>query len=188
MIGFWRIPPNRPIKTLLSAAAMILMAVAAWCAPVDVPERASENEAPLQQEPVLLYFADAGGRALKPEQFIMPPQSAPQGVGRAIVEALVKGPSSPSLSPTLPAGVAVKGFYIAPGKTAVVDLDNTARDRHPGGIMAETLSIFSIVNALVLNMPDIEQVKVLFNGQEVKTFAGHIDLQLPLKANILLIR
>lgn len=188
MAGFWRMLPCGTIRTLLSAAAVILAASVAWCAPGDVPVQGAEFEAPSQQAPALLYFADAGGSFLKPEPFILPPHSSPLIAGRAIVEALVKGPRHPSLSPTLPSGVAVNGFYIAPGKTAVVDLDSAVVDRHPGGIMTETLSVFSIVNALILNIADIEQVKLLINGQEAKTLAGHIDLESPLTANILLIR
>ena len=117
-----------------------------------------------------------------------PRTNTPQASGRAIIEALVKGPRDPALSATLPVGVVVKGFYMTPDRTAVVDLDNTAQGEFPGGIMSETLSVFSIVNALVLNASGIERVKVLINGQEAKTFAGHIDLESPLKANILLVK
>jgi hypothetical protein len=48
--------------------------------------------------------------------------------------------------------------------------------------------VYSIVNSLILNVTDIEAVKILIEGQESITLAGHIDLQQPLKANMLLIR
>ncbi len=45
-----------------------------------------------------------------------------------------------------------------------------------------------MVNSLVLNVPEIERVQILIAGNEAPTLAGHIDLQLPVKANMLLIR
>lgn len=188
MIDFWRKSPTWIRKALLQSVIMALTTASACYAHAAEPERMAIGEAPLQQASAILYFTDASARALMPERLILPPDSAPQDAGRAIVEALVKGPRDGSLSPSLPAGVAVKGFYITPGRTAVVDLDSAARDRLPGGVMTETLSVFSIVNSLILNISDIEQVKVIFDGQEAQTFAGHIDLESPLKANILLIK
>ena len=52
----------------------------------------------------------------------------------------------------------------------------------------ELLTIYSIVNSLILNVPNIKAVKILINGNEAKTLAGHIDLQTAIKANMLLIR
>jgi hypothetical protein len=37
-------------------------------------------------------------------------------------------------------------------------------------------------------VPEVEAVKILINGDESATLAGHIDLQVPVKANMLLIR
>ncbi len=181
MIGFLRNRASHRLwKGLLIHAMAVLATAAAWADAVAAPGTATGK--------ALLYFSTEDGRMLKAEPLDLPSGIAIQPAGRKIVEALARGPRDPSLSPTLPAGTVVAGFYLAPGNTAVVDLSSVVSDSHPGGIMAETLSVFSIVNALVLNLPDIDQVKLLINGQETKTFAGHIDLGSPLKANLLLIR
>ena len=52
----------------------------------------------------------------------------------------------------------------------------------------ERLSIYSIVNSLILNVSEIQMVKILINGKDALTLAGHIDLRFPLKADMLLIR
>ena len=69
-----------------------------------------------------------------------------------------------------------------------MDLAAGIGDLHPGGIKSELLTIYSIANSLILNVPEVEAVKILVNGNETATLAGHIDLQVPLKANMLLIR
>ena len=50
------------------------------------------------------------------------------------------------------------------------------------------MTIWSIVNTLVLNVPEIEAVKILIGGGEAETLAGHIDLSRPLRANMPLVR
>ena len=40
----------------------------------------------------------------------------------------------------------------------------------------------------ILNIPEIKWVKLLIGGKEVQTLAGHIDLEFPLEADMLLIR
>ena len=45
-----------------------------------------------------------------------------------------------------------------------------------------------MVNSLVLNVPQIDRVQLLIDGNQAPTLAGHIDLQIPVKADMLLIR
>jgi len=40
------------------------------------------------------------------------------------------------------------------------------------------------VNALALNVPEINAVQIMINGSEVDTLAGHIDLRQPLEPNM----
>jgi len=41
---------------------------------------------------------------------------------------------------------------------------------------------------LILNIPEIDAVKILIDGRDAMTLAGHIDLRFPFKANMLLVR
>ena len=106
---------------------------------------------------------------------------------RAIVEALIKGPQE-GLLQTIPSGTKLKAVYVTPDGVSYVDLSKEIRHNHPGGSNTELLTIYSIVNSLVLNVPEIKRVKLLIDGNEVLTLAGHINLQFPVKANMLLIR
>ena len=69
-----------------------------------------------------------------------------------------------------------------------VDLSAQFKENHPGGVQSELLTLYSLVNSLILNIPEIQAVKILIDGYETMTLAGHIDLQEPVKANMLLIR
>lgn len=59
---------------------------------------------------------------------------------------------------------------------AVVDLRSTFADQHPSGVEVESLTLLSIVRTLHANLPRIEQVRFLVDGQPRETLAGHADL------------
>ena len=44
--------------------------------------------------------------------------------------------------------------------------------------------MYTIVNALTVNLPAVSGVQVLVNGKEVDTLAGHVDLRRPLAKNL----
>jgi len=140
-----------------------------------------------QATPVHLYFSDKDNRFLMAEERVLKSLKDPEFFARSIVEALIKGPQL-GLARTIPAETAVRAVYLTPQGICYLDLTSAAVENHPGGIKSELLSIYSIVNSLVLNVTEIEAVKILINGDESVTLAGHIDLQIPIKANMLLIR
>jgi hypothetical protein len=44
--------------------------------------------------------------------------------------------------------------------------------------------VYSIVNALTMNLPAVTSVQVLVDGKEVDTLVGHVDLRRPLTKNV----
>ena len=136
---------------------------------------------------VHLYFADRDNYYLKSEQRIVSHSGDAVDYARSIVEALIKGPQN-LLAPTIAAGTELRAIYIIPAGVCYVDLSQAAEKEHPGGCNSELLTIYSVVNSLILNVPDIKWVKLLIGGKEVQTLAGHINLEFPLEADMLLIR
>ena len=134
-----------------------------------------------------LYFSDKESQFLISEERILKHPENPAFFARSIVEALIKGPQR-GLIRTIPADTKVRAIYVTQEGICYVDLNSNIADKHPGGIKSELFSIYSIVNSVVLNVPEVEAVKILINGDEAETLAGHIDLQVPVKANMLLIR
>jgi hypothetical protein len=134
-----------------------------------------------------LYFSNKENSFLIAEERKLSPANNPTEYGQTIIAALIQGPTE-GLMRTIPAGTILRAFFVTPDGTAYVDLTATLKDAHPGGIQSEQMTIFSIVNSLILNIPEINAVKILIDGRESMTLAGHIDLRFPFKANMLLIR
>lgn len=62
------------------------------------------------------------------------------------------------------------------GELAVIDLRGNFVNAHPSGVEVETLTLNSIIGTLHTNLPQIEQIRFLVDGQPRETLAGHADL------------
>ena len=134
-----------------------------------------------------LYFSNKENSFLIAEKKLLERSDDPAQMGKMIIESLIKGPKE-KLMRTISSASALRAFFVTNDKTAYVDLTQAARENHPGGCKSEMITIYSIVNSLVLNIPEIDTVKILIDGRESMTLAGHIDLRFPLKADMLLVR
>ena len=181
----------KALGVLLAGCAMA-MAMPAFTVSAAGPDRKDGPlpggmSAPTQKSPVHLYFASRDSYFLMAEQRVVIHPANPVGLADAIVKALIKGPQK-SLLKTIPADTRLKALFITPDGTCYVDLSEAVSKNHPGGSKSELLTIYSMVNSLVLNVPQIERVQILIDGNQAPTLAGHIDLQVPVKADMLLIR
>ena len=180
------------VSTLMVGIVLLLVLIMRSDQPGAVRRQLEKTPRPadlasLQAIPTNLYFSDKDNQFLMAEERVLKSSKHPDFFARSIVEALIKGPQQ-GLARTIPAETAVRAVYLTPQGICYLDLTSNVAENHPGGIKSELLSIYSIVNSLVLNVTEIEAVKILINGDESMTLAGHIDLQIPIKANMLLIR
>lgn len=134
-----------------------------------------------------LYFLDDDERFLRAEERSLVTQDNAVERAKNIVYALIEGPQD-GLSPAVPAEAKLLSLFVTEGGIAYVDFDRALRDQHPGGSLFELFTIYSIVNSLALNIPEIEAVKILIEGNEAKTLAGHIDIRFPFQPDILMIK
>jgi hypothetical protein len=102
--------------------------------------------------------------------------SVQQEVYRALSE-LVKGPAHDDLSSTIPAGTKLRSFYLDKNGVGYADFSKELIKNHQGGSFGELLTIYSIVNTVTKNFPQIHQVKLLIDGLEVETLKGHLDMR-----------
>lgn len=107
-----------------------------------------------------------------------------QGVAaqaRQIVDAQIERPEAPLVS-AIPEGTRVRAIFVDERGQAFVDLSAQVSTGHPGGALEESLTVYSIVNAVTANLPAVKAVQILVEGREVDTLAGHVDLRRPLPA------
>jgi spore germination protein GerM len=163
---------KKSLSAILVIAAVTLVAgiiVLAWLAGRPAEEKTRE---------VKVFFSDEDGLYLKPEVRVIKKDGL-QAEARAALDSLVSGPESAKLARTLPKGTKLISVNIE-GTTAVVDLSPEVIRNHEGGSSGELQTIYSIVNTLTLNFPEIKGVQILVGGKKEETIAGHIDITQPL--------
>ncbi len=128
-------------------------------------------------EPVTLYVADDSAGVLKKQEVSVALPADPAMRAREVLHELlgeyVTRPSRHELAP----GADVKDVFLVNGDTAVVDTTSAFADGHPSGVLVETLTIASMVKTLAANIPSVTRVKILVDGKERETLAGHADLE-----------
>ena len=183
--GSHRVIYNCREKMGLRTIGRLLLVAAMFCTPVGarvVPASAAEKQI------AHLYFADAKRPFLVTETRVVMNTDDAVTLGRHLIAMLVDGPDDGTNLPTLPERTTLRSFFLLGNGTAVVDFSAALRENHPGSCRMEQLSLFSIVNSLVLNIPEVVRVKILIDGEEATTLAGHLTLDAPLTADMLLTR
>jgi len=130
----------------------------------------------------LFYVADDGMRLTAVERDIAYGEGATEQA-REIVAAQIAPVVEPLVS-AVPGGTTLRAVFLTEGGEAYVDLSRELVSAHPGGTLNELLTIYTIVNALTVNLPAVTAVQVLVDGKEVDTLAGHVDLRQPLAKNL----
>jgi hypothetical protein len=101
----------------------------------------------------------------------------PSARAKAILETLIAYyVNKPSPHP-LADGAGVNSVFLVNQKLAVVDLNQALAEGHRSGIMVEDFTLMSLIDSLTANFPQLERVKVLVDGKERETLAGHADLR-----------
>lgn len=134
-----------------------------------------------------LYFQSEDGLHLVAVEREVPLAEGAVAQARSILEAqLAAEPQAPFVS-TIPKGTLLRGIFVSNRNEVFVDLDPSIRKAHPGGTLQELMTVYTIVNAVLTNLPDLQDVQILIGGQEADTLAGHVDLRRPLRKNDALI-
>ena len=128
----------------------------------------------------LFYVSADGMRLTSVERDVPFAEGAEQA--REIIAAQIAPVAEPLLS-AVPAGTKLRALFLTERGDAFVDLSRDAVSAHTGGTLNELLTVYTIVNALTVNLPAVRSVQILVDGKEVQTLAGHVDLRQPLAKN-----
>jgi spore germination protein GerM len=136
---------------------------------------------------VLLYFSDREGEYLTGEKREILKKGEVVDEVNEVINELIKGPRG-RLTPTLPPRTRLLGLEIGKNGIAKANFDHTLSKDHPGGSSAEMMTVYSVVNTLTLNFPQIKRVQILIEGEAVDTIAGHLSISRPVPPKLDLIR
>ena len=144
------------------------------------PEAPDENRNFDLEEPVRagriqvkLYVLASSGRELATETEEILDSPSLQQQAKEVVRLLLRR------SGTIPRGVSLRELFITSQGVAYLDLSQELVSNHPGGSSAEELTIFSLSQTLIANFPAVKTVKIMVEGREIQTLAGHLDLTIP---------
>lgn len=184
---------KRRYAILISGVVVLLAAVIGLLVYVAQEEEVDDRQGTRTISPrsvksrVHLYFSDEVNGYLVAEERNLSMPEDPVQRSKRLVQALIDGPGT-ELRPTIPPKTTLRALYVSEKGVAYVDFNQAVQTEHRGGTLAELLTIYSVVNTLCLNIPEIHAVKILIEGHEKKTLSGHIDTQEPFKANLLMLK
>lgn len=72
----------------------------------------------------------------------------------------------------------LRALYLDAAGTAYADLSPAApvQKELKASVEGELLAVYALVNSVTLSMSEVRQVRLLVDGREAQTLAGHIDL------------
>lgn len=122
---------------------------------------------------VRLYVLGSSGRELATETEEIPYSPSLQQQAKEVIRLLLRR------SGAIPRGVQLRELFITSQGVAYLDLSQELVSNHPGGTSAEELTVFSLSQTLIANFPSVKTTKILVEGREIQTLAGHLDLTIP---------
>lgn len=128
----------------------------------------------LPEREVDIYLSDEEGLSLKAARRTIKKGPLETEI-REAVEAAIADPADSAI----PAGTRILSVKIG-DRTAVLDFSPEIIKNHPGGSSGEIQTIYSIVDTVALNFPEVKDVQILVDGKKKKTLKGHIDISLPI--------
>lgn len=128
---------------------------------------------------VTLFFAAEGTRLVQESREVEPCETVDDCL-KNVLDELLNGPVG-EFDETVPDGTVVEDVRLEK-KLATIELNRGFLDAMPSGSSAEMLAVYSVVNTVTINFPQIEAVKINVDGKN-NVILHHLDLSKPLLPN-----
>jgi spore germination protein GerM len=128
------------------------------------------------QKQITLWVAHDDTATLKSQSVSIASSPERQRQAEDILRALLEIYVSKGSPHPLPAGAAVRNVYFVESGLVLIDVNSNFASGQTSGILAEELTLSSLVQTLASNIQGISRVKFLVEGKEASTLAGHADL------------
>ena len=178
------IPRHLIIGFAVLVAAALGLSVYAWhmrktavaqpTATVDTRPLAPPVTGP--SERVVLFIAHDDDGTLRGESAQIPMPSGRQQRAEELLRALLSRYLDKDSPHQLGAGADIRSVYLVDPGVAVIDLNSAFADTHRSGVLVEQLTVASLIQTIAVNTPNLLKVKILVDGRDRETLAGHADL------------
>jgi Sporulation and spore germination len=178
------IPRHLVIATVVLLAAALGLSIYAWHVRKTVVSKpvATADTRPLAPpvagptERVTLFVAYDADGTLRATSAQIPMPSGRQQRAEELLRALLSIYLDKNSPHALGAGADVRSVFLVDPGVAVIDLNSAFADTHRSGVLVEELTVASLIHTISANTPGILRVKILVDGKQRETLAGHADL------------
>lgn len=176
------IPRHLKIGVVIMLAVALGMSFYVWrvrgrvapAEPVATSPIAPPVSGPTEQVTLYVAYDDPG--VLRAQSARIPLPAGRQQRAQELLRALLGLYLDKSSSHPLGAGAEVRDVYLVDPGLVVIDTNAAFADSHRSGVLVEELTVASLVQTLSANIPGIIRVKILVDGKQRDTLAGHADL------------
>jgi spore germination protein GerM len=178
------IPRHLVIAVSVLLVAALSLSMYAWhmrraaasspVVPVDTRPLAPPVAGPTEQ--VTLYVAHDEDGTLRAESAQIPLPSGRQQRAEELLRALLSHYLDKSSPHLLGSGADIRSVFLVDPGVAVIDLNAAFADTHRSGVLVEELTVASLIHTVSANTPGVLKVKILVDGKDRDTLAGHADL------------
>ncbi len=184
-------PGIEVLSKLFSKLLLVIFLVACFHIEANAGRTTSDKDTPADTRAettvVHLYFGAENGNYLRAEQRSITMEPDEVVFGRKLLKMLVEGPRKSGRA-VLPETTRLRTFFIKADGTAYIDFESPSFKGWPFSAISEFLAVYSLVDTLIVNLDKVDAVKIMLDGKETMTLAGHADLSRPLVADMMWVR
>ena len=174
-------------QLLLTTAILILVAAGMLTYLFELRKRetsqlkteAAQHVAPPASGPfdqITVWIAYDSTATLKTQSIAIPSSASRQERAEAVLRRLVEIYTSNGSPHPLQAGSEVHNVFLVEPGLAVIDVNSAFVAGQTSGILAEELTLASMIQSLAANVSGLTRIKILVDGKEQETLAGHADI------------
>jgi hypothetical protein len=127
-------------------------------------------------EKVTVYVAHDDAGELRAQSAFIPLSSGRQQRAEELLRALIAIYTAKNSPHALAPAADIRNVFLVDPGAAVIDVNSAFVDGQVSGVLPEELTIVSMVQTLATNTPGVTRVKILVDGKQRDTLAGHVDL------------
>jgi hypothetical protein len=178
------IPRQFLITVILLFTLSVVMSVYVWelrRREISSPRLTETNEhvapptsGPMEQVMVFVAYDHPG--ELRAQSISIPLAAGRQQRAEGLLRGLMSIYTGKDSTHPLAAGAEIRHVFLVDPGLAVIDINPAFVEGQVSGVLAEELTITSLIQTLATNMPGLTRVKILVDGKEQQTLAGHAYL------------